>query len=55
MSLIIPPDLHRAFKVAAATQGKEMTTLILEFIQDYVRRHAPAGMLKTKPQKRGRP
>ena len=56
MSLIIPPDLHRAFKVAAAAQGKEMTELILEFIQDYVQRYAPAGMLKTSPkqQKRGR-
>jgi predicted HicB family RNase H-like nuclease len=54
MSLIISPDLHRAFKVAAAAEGREMTELILEFIQDYVQRHAPAGMLKKNKQKRGR-
>lgn len=54
MSLIIPPDLHRLFKVAAAAEGREMTELILEFIQDYVQRHAPAGMLKKSKQKRGR-
>lgn len=56
MSLMIPPDLHRAFKTAAAAQGKEMTELILEFIRDYVQKHAPAGMLKANPkqQKRGR-
>ena len=54
MSLIIPPDLHRAFKAAAAADGKEMTELILEFIRDYVRRHAPAGLLKMSKQKRGR-
>lgn len=53
MSLNIPPDLHRAFKVAAAAQGKEMTELILEFVRDYVRRYAPTGMPKMKKQKRG--
>jgi predicted HicB family RNase H-like nuclease len=54
MSLIIDPDLHRAFKVAAAAEGREMTELILEFIHDYVQRHAPAGMLKKEQKKRGR-
>jgi predicted HicB family RNase H-like nuclease len=54
MSLIISPDLHRAFKAAAAAQGKEMTELILSFIEDYVQRQAPAGMLKTNNKKRGR-
>jgi len=52
MSLIIPPDLHRAFKVAAAAEGREMTELILEFIEDYVQRHAPVGMLKKKSQQK---
>ena len=52
MSLIIPPDLHRAFKVAAASEGKQMTELILDFIRDYVEKHAPG---KAKLPKRGRP
>ena len=46
MSLIIPPDLHRAFKAAAAAEGKEMTELILEFIQQYVKKHLPASLAK---------
>ncbi|HWT80384.1 MAG TPA: hypothetical protein VN203_25510 [Candidatus Acidoferrum sp.] len=43
MSLIIPPELHRAFKAAAAVQGRQMSELILEFIQGYVHQHAPAA------------
>ena len=55
MSLIIPPDLHRAFKAAAANEGRLMTELILDFIRDYVAKHAPATPVqKTKQQKRGR-
>lgn len=55
MSIIIPPDLHRAFKVAAASEGKQMTELILDFIRDFVAKHAPAiPVQKTKQQKRGR-
>ena len=53
MSLIIPPDLHRAFKTAAASQGREMTELILEFIQGYVQRYALPALPK-RNQKRGR-
>jgi hypothetical protein len=39
--LIIPPDLHRAFKAATVAQGKDMTELILQYISDYVRQYAP--------------
>jgi len=30
--------LHNAFKAATAAQGVDMTTVLLEFIQDYVAR-----------------
>lgn len=39
MSLVIDPKLHRAFKVAAAAQGREMSELLIEFIQRYVQEH----------------
>ncbi len=42
-------NLHNAFKAATAAQGVDMTTVILEFIQDYVTRHG-----NTTPQKKGR-
>lgn len=48
MSLIIPPDLHRAFKAAAAADGKQMTDLLLQFIQEYVEHHNSAAGLKKK-------
>lgn len=41
MSLIIEPELHRAFKAATAAEGKEMSTVLIEFIQQYVREHSP--------------
>jgi hypothetical protein len=53
MSLIIPPDLHRAFKAAAVSQGREMTELILEFMQSYIQRYAAPALTK-RNQKRGR-
>ena len=46
MSLIIPPDLHRQFKLATAAQGKEMTEVLLEFIQQYVNKNLPASLAK---------
>lgn len=46
MSLIIPPALHRAFKAAAAAQGREMTELILEFIKGYVKQYSPTAQPK---------
>jgi hypothetical protein len=46
MSLIISPDLHRKFKLATAVEGKEMTAVLLEFIEQYVKEHLPASLLK---------
>jgi hypothetical protein len=49
MSLIISPELHRAFKMATASEGKEMSEVLIAFIEDYVRQHAPAP----RPAKKG--
>jgi hypothetical protein len=32
-------NLHNAFKAATAAQGVDMTTVILDFIQNYVAKH----------------
>lgn len=49
MSLIIDPKLHRAFKIATASEGKEMSEVLIAFIEGYVRQHAPA----LRPAKKG--
>lgn len=41
MSLIITPELHRAFKMATASEGKEMSEVLITFIEKYVAEHAP--------------
>lgn len=46
MSLIIPPNLHRQFKIATAAQGEEMTTVLLEFIRQYIQKNLPAALAK---------
>ena len=56
MSWIIPRDLHQQFKVAAASQGKEMSELLLEFVKQYVAKHLPASLRAPAQQpKRRRP
>ena len=34
--------LHNAFKAATAARGVDMTTVLLEFIETYVEKHASA-------------
>lgn len=48
MSLIIAPELHRAFKVATAYEGKEMSEVLIEFIKQYVQDHSPKAQPSTK-------
>jgi hypothetical protein len=40
MNLNVEVNLHNAFKAATAAEGTNMTDVLLEFIQDYVRKHA---------------
>ena len=39
LNLHVPIELHKAFKAATANQGKNMTDVILEAIQKYVKDH----------------
>jgi len=41
MNLIVPVELHNAFKSATAAQGQNMTDVLLQFIQDYIAKHSP--------------
>ena len=49
MNLNVPLELHNAFKSATAAEGKDMTHVLLEFIQDYVSKNSlpkPKGRRK---------
>jgi predicted HicB family RNase H-like nuclease len=48
LNLNVPIDLHNAFKVSTAAQGKNMTDILIEFIHQYVHENYPKGL------KRGR-
>jgi hypothetical protein len=37
MNLNVPLELHNSFKSLTAAQGKNMTDVLLEFIQQYVK------------------
>ena len=41
MNLNVPVDLHNSFKSVTATQGKNMTDVLLEHIKDYIAKHSP--------------
>ena len=41
MNLNVEVGLRNAFKSITAAQGKDMTTVLLEFIQSYVVKHSP--------------
>ena len=48
MNLNVPIDLHNQFKSVTASQGQNMTNVLLEFIQNYVEKYAnkPKGRRK---------
>jgi hypothetical protein len=48
MNLNVPVDLHNNFKSITASQGQNMTDVLLEFIQEYVDRYSvkPKGRRK---------
>jgi hypothetical protein len=51
MNLNVEVGLHNAFKSATSARGENMTDVLLEFIEKYVREHTPAAL---KPAKKGR-
>jgi len=44
MNVNMDANLHAAFKVAAVAQGKDMTTVLIELVQQYVEKHYPKGL-----------
>jgi hypothetical protein len=40
MNLNVPVQLHHAFKSTTAAEGKNMTDVLLEFIQEYVAKYS---------------
>ena len=44
MNVNMSADLHHAFKVASIAQGKDMTTVLIELVQQYVEKHYPKGL-----------
>ena len=47
MNLNVPIDLHNAFKSATAGKGLDMTTVLIEFIENYVSKQ-PAPKKKSR-------
>jgi len=39
VNINVEVSLHNAFKAATAAQGADMTTVLMEFIQNYVAKH----------------
>lgn len=46
MNLNVEAGLHDAFKAATAAEGKKMTDVLIEFIQQYVEKHPPLSAKK---------
>ncbi len=46
MNLNVPTELHHAFKVTTVVQGKDMTTVLIDFIQGYVEKNFPKDLGK---------
>ena len=41
MNLNVPIELHNNFKSTTAAQGKNMTDVLLDFIEQYVSKYSP--------------
>jgi hypothetical protein len=48
MNLNVDVNLHNSFKAATAAQGKNMTDVLIEYIEQYVTKYSP------QPAKKGR-
>ncbi|HET9698400.1 MAG TPA: plasmid partition protein ParG [Terriglobales bacterium] len=46
MNLNVPVDLHNQFKITTVVQGKDMTEVLIDFIQQYVDKHYPKNLSK---------
>ncbi len=46
MNLNVPTELHNKFKISTVIQGRDMTEVLIEFIQQYVGKHYPKDLSK---------
>ena len=46
VNINVEVSLHNAFKAATAAQGVDMTTVLMEFIENYVAKHGYASKPK---------
>ena len=43
MNLNVPIEIYNSFKSVTAAQGKDMTTVLMEFITNYIAKNSPKG------------
>ena len=48
MNINLPVELHDAFKAATAVQGKNMTDVLIDFIDQYVKKNMPKALSHRK-------
>src|ERR1051325_9164073 len=48
MNINIRAELFNQFKAAVAAQGKTITQVLLEFVEDYVRTHSPRSLARPR-------
>lgn len=48
MNLNVPIELHNSFKAATASQGLNMTDVLMDFIKEYVSKNGPTPAKKGK-------
>ncbi len=49
MNMLVPRELHDRFKAACAARGERMTDVLLEYIDEYVKKYG----LQPKKGRRG--
>ena len=53
MNINIRAELFNQFKAAVAIQGKTITQVLLEFVEDYIRKHAPRSVARSRLSRGG--
>ena len=48
VNINVEVKLHNAFKATTAAQGTDMTTVLMEFIQNYVAKHGSTPLKKSR-------
>ena len=51
MNLNVERHLHDQFKAATAADGKDMTTVLTDFIHEYVAQHLPESLRRRGERK----